>query len=122
MARLERLGDLRPSNVLLDARNHLKLVGFDSASAIGAAYAGGQVPYARILGKEAAQEDRGSFGYHGARTEQFAIGSIVYIMTRGYELYDDQSCRGEQDVVLLLQKKLFPVMSQHKVDMVINIC
>ena len=49
----------------------------------------GATPYVRLLGTEAG-EDRGRFGFLGARTEQFAIRSVYYYLTRGYEPYDNE--------------------------------
>ena len=116
-------GDLRPPNLLLDSEDHLKVVDFDNASKTGSVFDGCQPPYARVLGDEAA-EDRGTFGYHGPRTEQFAIGSVFYYMTRGYEPYDDEWLGEDHGpmVVDLLQAKKFPRMSEDATDNMIQKC
>lgn len=82
-------GDIRPSNLLLDGEDHLKLADFDNTKTVGTEVEVGTAPYARVLGDEAGRL-RGSFGLMGPRTEQFAIGSVFYYMTNGYEPYDDQ--------------------------------
>lgn len=69
-------GDIRPSNLLPDENDHPKLADFDCATQIGEPCARAAPPWARILGSEAGA-DKGSFGTSGARTEQFAIGSIM---------------------------------------------
>ncbi|EAL91111.1 hypothetical protein KXX54_006936 [Aspergillus fumigatus] len=78
-------GDIRPPNLLLDAEDHLKLADFDSVASVGEPYAGAAPPWARLLGSEAGSEN-GTFGMCGARTEQFAIGSIIYSMKGGMSL------------------------------------
>ncbi|KAL4769065.1 hypothetical protein BDW60DRAFT_219232 [Aspergillus nidulans var. acristatus] len=77
-------GDIRPRTLLLDAEDHLKPTDFDGVASIGEPYVGAAFPWARLLGPEAGSED-GTFGMRGARTEQFAIGSVIYTMTRGFE-------------------------------------
>lgn len=77
-------GDLAPRNLLLDKDDHLKLVDFENMAEIGMDSDGNQCPYARVLGPEAGSQN-GSYGVYGAQTEQFAIGSIAYLLTRGYE-------------------------------------
>ncbi|KAJ5958619.1 uncharacterized protein N7479_005769 [Penicillium vulpinum] len=62
-------GDLRPENILLD-RNRLKLSDFDCTAKIGA--------------------QRGTSGFLGSRTEQFALGSLYYLINYGFEVYGDR--------------------------------
>ena len=116
-------GDLRPPNLLLDGEDHLKVSDFDSIATIGAAFEGIKPPYARVSGDEGA-ENRGTFGYHGPRTEQFAIGSVVYAMSRGFEPYENQWLGEDHDttIVDLLQAKVFPPMDDSEVDDVIRTC
>ncbi|KAJ9614745.1 hypothetical protein H2204_014481 [Knufia peltigerae] len=77
-------GDLRPSNLLLDAQDHLKLADSGNTQAVGTNVELGTAPYARVFGDDApAHSLRCSFGLLGPRTEKFA-------MVRGYEPYDDQ--------------------------------
>jgi len=77
------------SNLLLDSNNHLKLIDFDNTTKARFVFDNCQPPYARLLGDEAAN-NRGTFRYHGPRTEQFAIDSIFYYMTRNYKPYDNE--------------------------------
>ena len=78
--------DLHPRNLLFDERLNLKLTDFDSCTKIGDDYLGAPPPYARVLNDG---PDQGCFGYCGARTEQFAIGSILYIMLYGHEPFEN---------------------------------
>jgi atypical protein kinase C zeta type len=117
-------GDIRPSNLLLDAGDHLKLADFDNTKAIGAEVEVGTAPYARALGDEAGPL-RGTFGFLGHRTEQFAVGSVLYYMTRGYEPYDDQWYGNDHGPVTvdLLQRMEFPHMDVgEETDNVIRKC
>ncbi|KAL8836533.1 MAG: hypothetical protein Q9170_002888 [Blastenia crenularia] len=82
--------DLRPDNLLLDNEDHLILVDFDYTTPTGTTFDGYQPPYARVQGNEVPEKERGTFGYYGSRTEQFSIGSIMYYVTRGYEVYDPE--------------------------------
>ncbi|KAL8899984.1 MAG: hypothetical protein Q9207_005917 [Kuettlingeria erythrocarpa] len=116
-------GDLRPPNLLLDSGDHVKVSDFDSTTSVGKIFEGIQPPWARVLGDEGA-EQRGTFGYHGPRTEQFAIGSVIYTITRGFEPYEDQWL-GEDNggkIVELLQEKIFPSTDDSDMDCIIRKC
>ncbi|KAL8982697.1 MAG: hypothetical protein Q9177_005192 [Variospora cf. flavescens] len=127
IAWLEKLGlvhgDLRPPNLLLDFDDHLKVSDFDSTVTTGEACEGLPPPWARVIGDEGAGK-RGTFGYHGPRTEQFAIGSIIYTITRGFEPYEDQSLGEDHGpmVVNLLQAKVFPTTDNNEIDAIIRKC
>ena len=75
-------------------------------------------PYARLLGC-------GKFGLLGALTEQFAIGSVYYYLTRDYEPSDD-TWLGEDHgptTVDMLQNMRFPALSPNDdADQVIRKC
>ena len=101
-------GDLRPNNLLLDGDDHLKLTDFDCAQKIGAPSSGNTAPGARFQGDEAGSE-RGTFGACGARTEQFAIGSVLYCMTRGHEPCEDEDESGPA-VVQRFQDMALPAL------------
>ncbi len=116
-------GDMRPPNILLDRTDHLKVIDFDNTVAVGSVSDGDPPPYARVFGDEGA-EDRGTFGYHGPRTEQFAIGSVIYYMSRGYEPYDNEWFGDDHgpEVVRLLQERQFPKVDEHDMDTIIRKC
>ncbi|KAJ5998190.1 hypothetical protein N7522_009850 [Penicillium canescens] len=121
-------GDLRPENVLLD-RNRLKLSDFDSTAKIGANYEACMAPYGRILNSnELDQGECGTFGFLGPRTEQFALGSIYYLINYGFEVYGDR-CLAKDPyehgprVVELLQSMEFPNLDGNPlIDDIIDKC
>jgi len=110
-------GDIRPPNLLLDAEDHLKLADFDNTAKIGEEVEVGTAPYARVLGTEAG-EDRGRFGFLGARTKQFSIGSVYYYLTHGYEPYDNEWFGKDHGPVTvdMLQRMEFPAMQDDSED------
>ncbi|KAL4782092.1 hypothetical protein BJX76DRAFT_303459 [Aspergillus varians] len=76
---------------------------------------------ARLLGPETGAN--GTFGMCGARTEQFAIGSIVYSMTRGYEPYEFENlAEGGPEIVKRLQRMEFPELDRGDLDRIIERC
>ncbi|OAQ95622.1 hypothetical protein LLEC1_03635 [Akanthomyces lecanii] len=106
-------GDLRPANLLLDCNDHLKLADFDCADTTGAP------PWARLLGDEAGSE-KGTWGHNGARTEQFAVGSIIYTMTRGFQPYEEEDLgRG---AVQRLQNMDLPELEDDHLDAITHRC
>lgn len=83
-------GDLRPENILLD-RDRLKLSDFDCTAEIGTDFEACIAPYGRLLNSnETDQGRRGSSGFLGPRTEQFALGSLYYLINYGFEVYGDR--------------------------------
>lgn len=121
-------GDLRPKNILLD-RNRLKLSDFDSTSEIGSVFEACIAPYGRLLGREGGS-DEGTAGLLGPRTEQFALGSLFYLINYGFEVYGDQ-CLGDDPsgrehgpaVLNLLQAMVFPELSgEAAIDSIIMKC
>ncbi|PNY29663.1 Uncharacterized protein TCAP_00423 [Tolypocladium capitatum] len=123
MAWLESLGfvhgDLRPANILLDGADHIKLADFDSVSKIGSTCFGSAPPWARLQGNEAGAA-KGTFGTHGPRTEQFAFGSILYTITRGFEPYEDE--HDSSQVLDWLQNMEFPKLCETGTDGIIDKC
>lgn len=109
-------GDLRPENILLD-RNRLKLSDFDCTAEIVTDFEACIGPYGRVLNNDEADEGPcGSSGLLGPRTEQFALGSIYYLINYGFEVYGDR-CLTEDPmehgpkVVELLQNMEFPKLN-----------
>ncbi|KAI1132840.1 kinase-like protein [Nemania abortiva] len=113
-------GDLRPTNVLVDDKSHLKLIDFDCAQKVGTHSLGGAPPWTRLRPES---KPVGSFGVYGPETEQFTIGSMVYYMTRGFEPYEEPGNTGDIDIVLLWRDKIFPpVMQDDPLDHIIWKC
>lgn len=82
-------GDIRPPSILLDGEDHLKLIDFDNTAAVGTDMRTCVPPYVRLQGDEAG-EHRGDVGRVDPRTEQFAVGSVYYYMSRDYEPYGNE--------------------------------
>ncbi|CAG7957651.1 unnamed protein product [Penicillium salamii] len=99
-------------NILLD-RNRLKLSDFDSTAEIGSDFEACTAPYGRVL-NEQDEGRRGSSGFLGPRTEQFALGSLYYLINYDFEVYGDQQLTEDPKVhgckvVELLQNMEFPL-------------
>ncbi|KAB8213467.1 hypothetical protein BDV33DRAFT_210166 [Aspergillus novoparasiticus] len=121
-------GDLRPENVLLD-RNRLKLSDFDCTAKIGTNYEACMAPYGRMLNNEESdQGECGTPGFLGPRTEQFALGSLYYLINYGFEVYGDRClaedpCEHGPKVVDLLQNMKFPTLDSNPlIDDIIDKC
>ncbi|KAL2186539.1 kinase-like protein [Thermothelomyces heterothallicus CBS 203.75] len=99
-------GDLRPPNILFDEQDHLKLTDFDCVARIGDASSGNAPPWARLYPDPLT--GKGRWGLYGPKTEQFAIGSLLYCMTRGHEPYGHPEDNPELDVVRLFKEGIFP--------------
>jgi serine/threonine protein kinase len=106
-------GDLRPENILLD-HDRLKLSDFDCTAEIGSEFEACVAPYGRILNSNEVDEGPvGSSGFLGPRTEQFALGSLYYLINYGFEGYGNQRLTETpkehgRKVVELLQNMEFP--------------
>lgn len=111
--------DIRTPNMLIDSGDNLKLSDFDSALPVGQPFPGAAPPWARLLGHDAKQEGvQGGFGKCGARTEQFSIGSIIYLLTRGREPFEDMG----EDTIDKLRDMEFPRLEGGWADDIIDSC
>lgn len=67
-----------------------------------------------------------TFGYNDARAEKFAIGSLLYLMTRGHEPYEEEefldSVDGASLIVSRFQRMEFPVVGVGCLDGIIKRC
>ncbi|KAL4808653.1 hypothetical protein BDV18DRAFT_157596 [Aspergillus unguis] len=112
--------DIRPSNLLLDAKGHLRLAAFNHAAPVGTPSHGGKPPWTRLLGDEGGSA-KNTFGLCGPRTEQFAVGSILYYLTRGYEPFE-MSDMDYKAIGNCLQRMDFPLLGEGLFDGVIDRC
>lgn len=110
-------GDLRPTNLLLDKDDHLKLADFDSSAKIGTENLGLAPPWSRVLGKESGNL-HGTYGLYGAQSEQFAFGSILYNLTHGVEPYEDKGT----EAISLWHNMMFPELSSSRLDVLTLRC
>lgn len=109
-------GDINPQNILLDAQDQLKPIDFDHSLCIGDALDVGYEPYVRQF----RVFSNGVYGTAGPVTEQLALGSVFWYMTRSSELYSE--LEGHEQVELLLDG-IFPATdSNNPVDRIIGHC
>ncbi|KAH6973987.1 hypothetical protein EDB80DRAFT_595630, partial [Ilyonectria destructans] len=124
---LEGLGlahcDIRPGNMLSCQSGHVKLADFDRTLKIGEDMLSGTEPFARFLGDEGGL-DRGTYGKAGCRTEQFAIGSVFYSLTRGYDPFEDEWWGRDHRPIRMqkLRKMEFPLTGHSECDDIIWNC
>lgn len=121
VARVESLGyahgDLNPRNVLVNIDDGLKLIDFDHSLKIGEDLDVGDDPYVRV---HRAGEPGSTYGVAGPITEQFALGSIFWYITRGTELYHD--IEGHEVVNRLCDKQFPATNPEDPIDDVISRC
>lgn len=117
---LERIGyahgDINPQNILLDAHDKVRLIDFDHAPKTGDSLDVGYEPYVRQHRGPAG----GLFGIAGPATEQFALGSVFWYITRDHELYSDME--GPEQVDLLLDGKFPETDPEDPIDRIIAKC
>ena len=123
---VEKIGfshnDLHARNCLLDHNLNLKLCDFDRATTVGQFLEGVFAPWARKLVDGPL---KGSYGLCCARTEQFAVGTLLYFMVYGHEPYEDIDL-AKQDPGELSRRfghMEFPELNRHPVfDEFISAC
>jgi serine/threonine protein kinase len=112
-------GDIKPLNILVDDQDRLKLVDLDHTLLIGSDLEVGDEPYVRVH-KPTEEGGGGVYGKAGPETEQFALGSIFWYMTRREELYAELD---GFDRVNRLRRRQFPDLQPHDpIDNVIYNC
>lgn len=113
--------NLHEFNCLLDKDLNLKLTGFGRAATIGQFLEDTMPPRARMI---VAGPLKGTYGLCSARTEQFALGSLLYFMVYGHEPYEDterELSRSEYD--RRFGEMEFPDLNRHEVfDQLISAC
>ncbi|EER29792.1 kinase domain containing protein [Coccidioides posadasii C735 delta SOWgp] len=122
---VEKIGfchnDLHEFNCLLDKDFNLKLTDFGRATTIGQFLEDTMPPRARII---VAGPLKDTYGLCSARTEQFALGSLLYFMVYGHEPYEDtdrELSRSEYD--RRFGEMEFPELNRHEVfDELISAC
>jgi atypical protein kinase C zeta type len=89
---------------------------------IGDAAVGNSPPWARLFPDPLT--GRGHFGVYGPTTEQFAIGSLLYCMTRGHEPYGHPDDDPDLDTIRLFKNEIFPPLQadDDALDGIINRC
>ncbi|MCJ1255433.1 hypothetical protein MMC24_003249 [Lignoscripta atroalba] len=110
-------GDINPRNLLFDDHDQLKLVDFDHALKIGDDLDVGYEPYVR---SSRIGQPGGDYGVAGPATEQFALGSTFWYMTRGTELYDELD--GPEQVDRLMDGQFPATDPQNPIDNIIIDC
>ena len=123
---IEKMGfshnDVHPRNCLLDKDFNLRLSDFDWATTIGQFLLSSYSPWARKL---PAGPLKGSYGLCGARTEQFAVGTLLYYMVYGREPYEDIDLKNQDPDGLerRFEAMEFPILDRHEVfDDLISAC
>lgn len=102
-------GDLRPDNLLIDKNGNLRIHDLGSSLPVGNQLPVAAEPFGRLLSREGRKGRR--YGLAGPYTENFAIGSIFYNLTRGHYPH----AREGYDVPTLMkmfQRKEFPQINR----------
>jgi serine/threonine protein kinase len=124
-------GDIHPRNILVDDDDQLKLVDFDHALEIGGHVDVGYEPYVRLhtaaeMGYDSVvitdppQDLGGTYGNAGPATEQFALGSVFWLITRGSELYGD--LEGPDQLDRLMRHQYPETDPNDPIDEIISSC
>jgi serine/threonine protein kinase len=110
-------GDISPRNILFDNNDQLKLVDFDHSLKIGENLDVGYEPYVRSRKRG---QPGGDFGIAGPITEQLALASTFWFMTRGAELYHE--LEGPEQVNRLMNCQFPPMDPGDPIDNIISDC
>ena len=127
VATLESLGlvhgDIRPPNILIDSDESIKLIDFDLTVPIGNDDAAIQSSYSELLRREG-EPDRWIWGGYTPQAERFQLGSIFYLLTRGYEPYENEWFGRDHGPISmeLLQAMKFPALDAGGIDAIIRKC
>ncbi|KAG5985252.1 hypothetical protein E4U55_007877 [Claviceps digitariae] len=116
--------DIRPANILLSAARNAKLTDFGRVCEIGEQAYALTEPFARRFGDDC-EELRDRYGQAGCRTEQFAIGSVAYTLTRGHQPFENELWGPDRDMICSdrFQRKEFPVLGSNEIfDGIIDDC
>ncbi|KAI1908895.1 hypothetical protein LOZ61_005308 [Ophidiomyces ophidiicola] len=123
---IEKMGfahnDVHPRNCLLDKNLNLKLADFDCCTTVGQWLTSSYAPWARMIPSGPL---KGTYGLCGARTEQFAVGTLLYNMVYGYQPYDDIDLKNQNpdELERRFQEMEFPELGKHQTfDGLISAC
>ncbi|PGG99673.1 CAMK protein kinase [Helicocarpus griseus UAMH5409] len=114
--------NVHPRNCLLDRSLNLKLADFDYTTTIGQWLTSSYAPWARML---PAGPLKGSYGLCGARTEQFAVGTLLYNLVYGHQPYDDLDLKNQdpEELERRFQEMEFFELGRHEIfDGLISAC
>ncbi|PGG96768.1 serine/threonine protein kinase [Helicocarpus griseus UAMH5409] len=122
---IEKMGychnDLHEFNCLLDEDLNLKLTDFGRATTIGQFLEDTMPPRARMI---VAGTLKNTYGLCSARTEQFALKSLLYFMVYGHQPYEDTERElGRSEYDRRFGEMEFPKVDRHEVfDGLISAC
>ena len=116
-------GDIRPPNILIDSNQSVKLIDFDLTAPIGNYDSCLQSAYSELLLQEG-EPDHWIWGDYTPQAERFGLGSIFYLLTRGYEPYENEWFGRDHGPITieLLQAKKFPALDRGDIDAIIRKC
>lgn len=113
-------GAVSPDNILVDELDRLRLLCLTDLYRPGDPINEGLEPYVRM----AFVPDSGIFGPAGRRSEFFAVGTVLWYMSRGDQLFDEYvpMARSGRLSVTLRNRKVYPLLGGSLVDRFIRVC